>query len=230
VEDKGHQLRVATSQRPEGPYRDTGTPVLDPSLAPFAIDAHPFQDDDGQWYLFYARDFLDTEGDARPGTALVVEPLIDMIRITGDYRTVLRAHHDWQRYQADRPMYDGVYDWHTLEGPCVRKHEGRYYCLYSGGNWQNESYGLDFGVADHVLGPYTETSVDHARVLRTVPGKVLGPGHNSVVVGPDGQTEYVAYHAWDLGMTARRMCFDKLTWTPDGPICVGPTWDPQVVE
>src|SRR6185295_18254923 len=66
-----HQLRVAESDRPEGPYRDTAA-LTEPASQPFAIDAHPFRDRDGRWYLFYARDFLDTAGGARAGTALVV--------------------------------------------------------------------------------------------------------------------------------------------------------------
>jgi len=228
--DKGHQLRVAVADQPDGPYRDTGTPVLDPATCGFAIDANPFQDDDGAWYLLYARDFLDDEDGNRPGTALVIAPLIDMVRVGPEYTVVLRARHDWQRYQAARPMYGATYDWHTLEGPCMVKHDGRYYCLYSGGNWQGSTYGLDYCVSDHILGPYEDTSVDHARVLRTVPKKVIGPGHNSVVLGPDGETLYVAYHAWDVAMTARRLCFDRLIWTPQGPLCLGPSWEPQEVR
>lgn len=227
IGDRGHHLRVATSDRPEGPYVDTGAPLLNPECTPFAIDASPFRDDDGRWYLFYARDFLDTD---RPGTALVVAPLDDMTRLGTDFHVVMRARHDWQRYQANRSMYGGVYDWHTLEGPCVVKHEGRYYCLYSGGNWQNATYGLDFVVADSVLGPYIDTNEgEGARVLRTVPGKVIGPGHNSIVEGPYGRQMYVAYHAWDIGMEARRICFDRLEWTPTGPRCLGPTWEPQLL-
>jgi len=48
---------------PLGPYQDVG-PLLDPSDCPFAIDPHPFRDEDGQWYLF-ARDFLDSEAGVR---------------------------------------------------------------------------------------------------------------------------------------------------------------------
>jgi beta-xylosidase len=47
-------LRVATSDRPEGPYTDTGTPLVECTGNRFAIDAHPFRDVDGRWYLFYA--------------------------------------------------------------------------------------------------------------------------------------------------------------------------------
>ncbi len=59
-EDKNHQLRVAISDHPLGPYQDIGESLIDPQSCSFAIDPHPFRDDDGQWYLIYARDFLDT--------------------------------------------------------------------------------------------------------------------------------------------------------------------------
>src|SRR4051812_48084861 len=139
-EDVTHQLRVAVSDGAEGPYVDASPkPLIDPNVCSFAIDSHAFRDDvDGNWYLFYARDFLDTPVDAdsgdtiRAGTAIVVDRLIDMTRLAGEPHVVQRARYDWQRYQADRSMYGGVYDWHTLEGPCVRKHEGKYYCFYSG--------------------------------------------------------------------------------------------------
>ena len=196
-------------------------PLLDPSTASFAIDPSPFRDDDGSWYLFYARDFLDPIEGARSGTALVVSPLIGMMQVSPQFTIVMRAGHDWQRYQANRRLYAGVYDWHTLEGPCVVKHDGRYYCFYSGGNWQNESYGVDYVVADSITGPWIDTNPgDGPRVLRSTTGKLIGPGHNSITQDPLGRT-FIAYHAWDAGRTARRFCLNPLTWTPEGPRASG---------
>lgn len=230
-EDKRHQLRVATSSEPLGPYQDVGEPLIDPESCAFAIDPHAFCDDDGQWYLFYARDFLDTENGVRAGTALMVARMESMTKLAGEGNVVLRARSDWQRFLADRPMYGGIYDWHTLEGACVRKYEGRYYCFYSGGRWENDTYGVDYGIADRVMGSYSDAGNEAGpRVLRSVPGYVLGPGHNSIVLGLDDRTEYIVYHAWDTDMQARRMCIDKLIWTPDGPRCNGPTWTPQELE
>lgn len=229
--DKAHHIRVAVSSRPEGPYYDAGARVTDPFRVPFAIDASPFQDEDGQWYLFYARDFLDTDGGNRAGTAVVVDRLIDMTRLAGEERVVARARHDWQRFVANRVMYGGIYDWHTIEGPCVRKRDGRYYCLFSAGRWENETYGVDFAVADQVTGPYTcDSNDDGARVLRTLPGRVLGPGHNSMTEGPDGKSDYIVYHAWDPKMIARRMYIDPMEWTAEGPRCKGPTTTVQQLE
>ena len=43
-----HQLRVAISDRPEGPYEDAGALQHEADDCAFAIDAHAFRDDDGQ--------------------------------------------------------------------------------------------------------------------------------------------------------------------------------------
>jgi beta-xylosidase len=218
-DDKQHQLRVAMSDTPHGPFQDFGRALIDLSRCPFAIDAHPFRDDDGQWYLFYARDFLDSSEDMRPGTALMVARLTSMTELENEGVLVLRARRDWQRFEKNRAMYGATYDWHTLEGPFVRKHDGRYYCFYSGGRWENETYGVDYAVAETVLGPYSdEGNEDGPRVLRTVPADLIGPGHNSIVRGPEGN-DYIVYHAWDAKMTARRMFINWLTWTAEGPRC-----------
>ena len=142
-----------------------------------------------------------------------------MTQLRDEPRTVLRARHDWQRFESNRAIYNGTYDWHTVEGPCVRKRNGRYYCFYSAGRWENDTYGVDYAVADHVLGPYSDSGNESGpRVLRTIPGSLIGPGHNSIVSTPDGE-DWIVYHAWDPGMTARRMFIDRLVWTADGPRC-----------
>ena len=216
--DKGHQLRVATAERPEGPYKDLGRPLIDPAECSFAIDPHPFQDDDGRWYLFFARDFLDEEDGAKAGTALVAASMKSTMELAGEPRVILRARHNWQRFEKDRLMYGRRWDWHTLEGPCVWKHGGNYYCFYSGGRWENDTYGVDYGVASAVAGPYLDAGNERGpRVLMTVAGRLIGPGHNTVVRGPDGETDFIVYHAWDRGMTKRQMFVSELRWTEEGP-------------
>lgn len=216
-----HKLRVAKSAVPEGPYEDVGLLMANADECPFAIDPHAFRDDDGEWYLFYARDFLDCDNGFRAGTGLVMDRLDNMTRLSGHQQTVLRARSDWQLFRARRVMYGRVFDWHTLEGPCVRKREGRYYCFYSGGCYENDSYGVDYGVAERVSGPYRDTGNERGpRVMKTTRGHVIGPGHNSIVTGPD-QSDYVAYHAWDSDMYARRFCISRLLWKPTGPVVEG---------
>ena len=234
--DETHRLRVAIADRPEGPFEDVGRIPLPGEFADrFCIDAHPFQDPkDGKWYLFFGTDFFTD----RVGTGTAAMPLADdMASPDGDAVIVLRATADWHVYERNRPLYGQVWDaWHTVEGPFVWEHEGRYYCFYSGGNWQTPAYGVGYGVADTVLGPYRdEWNVEGPSVLRGIEGKVHGPGHNSVTRGPDGRTAFIVYHAWDPGRTARRMFIDPLRWeTVPGsdfphPRCAGPTLGEQVL-
>lgn len=218
VGDKGHQIRVAESTNPAGPYLDSGR--LTSPDCPFAIDPCPYRHTDGRWYLFYASDLV--EG-TRPGTVLMVDELSSMTELAGSPTLVARATEDWQRFEKDRPIYEGIHDWHTLEGPSVHFRNGKIWCLYSGGNWQNDTYGVDFVSADHPRGPWENKSLPEPRTLKTRPGLVLGPGHNSVTSGPENSGDFIVYHAWDKHKTARLMRIDPVVWGEDGPICLGPT-------
>lgn len=223
--DEGHRLYVAVADHPAGPFREMERPLL-PDEG-FAIDAHPFQDPlDGRWYLIFAKDFFD----ARAGTALAAVPLgDDMVSVAGSVTTLLRASDDWQIYERQRLHYGRLWDaWHTLEGPTLRVQDGRYFLLYSGGNWQSGSYGVGCAVADSVLGPYKEPEAGPV-VLSGRPDQVNGPGHCCVVPAHDGHTEFIVYHAWDADLTARRMCIDPLVTTDVGPRCLGPTWTEQIL-
>ena len=217
VPEEKFELRVATSDVPEGPFADVGKLTVCENTR-FAIDPFPFQDTDGQWYMFYARNFTEAVPGEHPGTALAVDRLLDMTRLAGECQVVVRARYDWTLYEKNRRMdvYNATFDWHTIEGPSVIKHDGKYYCFYSGSNYKTTRYGVDYVVADKPMGPYSGQG-DHARVLAGIPDQVRGPGHHSTVTGPDDKTDYVVYHAWDPAMKTRWMCVDELKWTPEGP-------------
>jgi beta-xylosidase len=219
--DLTFSIRVATSNNPEGPYVDKGMPLKEGDSAPFFIDGHPYQDDDGNWYFFYAKDFPNTDDGCLAGTGIVVDRLLDMTRLEGKPRVVVRPRYPWTLFEANRKMdlYGGqIYDWHTIEAPWVVKHDGRYYCFYSGSNFGTPNYGVDYVVADAVMGPYFDQG-QSARVLHEIADLVRGPGHHSIVTAPDGKTEVMVYHAWDKDMSKRQMHIDPLRWTVDGPRC-----------
>lgn len=222
IEGRDHQLRVATSPHPQGPFYDTGK-ILVPDQ-PFSIDPHPFRDQDGQWYLFYARDFLTLDDNARVGTGIVVDRLIDMTTLAGSPHVVVRPNADWHLFLAQRSMYDSIYDWYTVEGPSVLLHNQHYYCFYSGGAWERENYGIACVVAEHPMGPYIHPAYAQEPLLRSVPEQVIGPGHNSFTTSLDGSQTYIVYHAWDVERTGRFMRIDHLHWKGEQPIIQGPTW------
>jgi len=220
------QLRVALSDHPAGPFIDSGK-ILVPDQ-PFSIDAHPFRAPDGHWYLFYCVDFLDTEGENRAGTGIVVDRLLDMTTPAGTPRAVVRPHHDWQVFRKGRTMYGQVFDWHTVEGASLQVHDGKFYCFYSGGAWERDNYGVSYVVADHPLGPYRRPQgASEALLMKSRAGAVIGPGHNSFTASPDGSQTWIVYHAWDVAQTTRRMCIDLLEWEDGKPFTQGPSSAPQ---
>lgn len=211
----GHHIRVARSDSPFGPFTDLGL-----NLTPdeqFAIDPHPFRDDDGTWYLYFARDVL--TGD-RPGTHLAVSRLEGMTALAAPATEVLAPSADWQIYARDRAMYGAVYDWHTMEGPTVVRRNGRYWLTYSGGSWEGTGYGVSWASADSPTGPWTHAPSDAARLLETT-SELYGPGHSSLTTDRDGR-DVIVFHAWDKGMTGRRMHLRYITFGADGPQVDGP--------
>lgn len=226
--DDSHRLRVALADHPAGPFVDSGRELM-PHIG-FSIDAHPFRDPrTDKWYLYFAADYT---ADEPHGTGLAVVPLADnLMSVTGEPRVVLRASCDWQVYERNRDYKGRKWAaWHCVEGPFVVYRDGVYYCLYSGGAWHTENYGLGFATAPDPLGPWTDDFAKHGPVvLKGDAVESIGPGHNSVVLGPDDVTQYVVYHAWNKTRTERLLCIDPLRWTAEGPRCDGPSTTPRTI-
>jgi GH43 family beta-xylosidase len=221
--EKLMHLRVAVASHPAGPFTDSGHQLTD---AEFAIDAHVFVDEEGTRWLFYATDFLTH---THVGTGTVRDRMPDPFTLANDPRPVTRARYDWQVYDPERKEKGGV-RWHTVEGPFVVRRKNLYYQMFSGGNWQNLTYGVSYAVSDRIgRADEWEQAADGERVLpilRTVPGKVVGPGHNSVVRGTDNRQLFCVYHRWD-GEHGRVLAVDRLDWVGERMTVLGATWTPQ---
>jgi GH43 family beta-xylosidase len=213
-------IRVATASHPDGPFVDSGR-QLTPEA--FAIDPHVFVAGDGTWHLFYATDFVDH---THVGTGTARDRMLDPYTLAGNTTAVTRPRYDWHMFDPQRAEKGGA-RWHTIEGSFVLERKGRFYQMFSGGNWQNLSYGVAYALADQV--DQTEEwqqSADGEHVLpilRTVPGKVIGPGHNSVVCGPDNMQLYCIYHRWAADSSGRVLAIDPLDWAGERMLVLGPS-------
>lgn len=219
------QIRVAESRHPAGPFEDCGVRL---TSEPFAIDPHVFVDDDGARWMFYATDFLDY---AQIGTGTVCCRMVDEFTLAGQAQPVTRAQYAWQIYDPARKEKGGV-RWHTVEGPYVLKRKGRYFQMFSSGNWKQPTYGVSYAVTDRLdLDREWEQVADGERILpilRTIPPDIIGPGHNSVVRGPDNRQLYCVYHRWDAEQNQRVMAIDPLEIIGERIVVLGPssTWQP----
>jgi GH43 family beta-xylosidase len=217
------ELRVAVSDRPDGGFIDSGTRL---STEDFAIDAHVFIDDDGQKYLFYATDFLTH---SHIGTGTVVDKMESFFTLEGEPRPVTRAKYDWQVYDPHRVEKGGV-RWHTVEGPFILKRKGIYYEMFSGGNWQNITYGVSFAVTNDIGRDTEWTQFSDGEkvlpILRTVPDLVVGPGHNSVIRGPNNRELYCVYHRWTGN--GRVLAIDRMDFAGPRVFIKGATTTPQI--
>lgn len=224
------EIRVAVAASPEGPFRDQGVRL---TSEPFAIDAHVFADAQGRRWMFYATDFLEH---SHIGTGTVRDRMLDPFTLAGDPRPVTLPRHDWQVYHPRRPEKGNV-RWHTVEGPFVLERKGLLYQMFSGGNWQNPTYGVSYATSRRVEGDpegaeWTQAA-DGGRVLpilRTLPGEVVGPGHNSVVRGPDNRQLYCVYHRWSDDASARVLCIDPLDWAGERMLVLGPSTSPRPIH
>jgi arabinan endo-1,5-alpha-L-arabinosidase len=217
------EIRAAISESVVGPFRDCGVRLTSQD---FAIDPHVFNDNDGRRWLFYATDFLQH---SHIGTGTVRDQLIDSMTLANQPRPVVLPCYDWQLFDPMRKEKGGV-KWHTVEGPTVLKRKGVYYEMFSGGNWKNESYGVSYAtsltVDSEAEWKQASDGLHVLPVLRSVPG-VTGPGHNSVVRGPDNRQLYCVYHRWSQDATRRMLAIDRLEFVGRDLTVFGPTSSPQ---
>jgi arabinan endo-1,5-alpha-L-arabinosidase len=215
-------LGVATSLRPEGPFRDSGRPVKC-GLSFVNIDPMAFDDPrTGKKYLYWGSGFQPIR---------VQELSDDRLRFREGSAPV-------ELVRADKTV-----PFQTLiEGAWVVYRGGFYYLFYSGENCchgplQEIRYAALVARSRSATGPFETlaqaTSAPDSAILRRGE-RWIAPGHNSVFTDAAGQ-DWIAYHAIDVrrpyaekvigeDRTVRRpMLIDRLTWRDGWPRVEGGT-------
>jgi arabinan endo-1,5-alpha-L-arabinosidase len=225
-QSRGLCLAVATSDRPEGPFRDMGRPLQCGqgfvNIDPFAYD----DPDTGKRLLYWGSGF---------GPIKVQELAPDRMSFAPGSTPIDLIPVDKSK---DPDRYEQL-----VEGAWLLKRNGWHYMFYSGDNCcgKNIHYALLVARSRSATGPFetlaSATGAPTSVILARNDGWI-GPGHNSVVTDANG-TDWVLYHAVDARRprskpadevnTRRVMLLDRIVWRDGWPRIEGnaPSSAPQ---
>jgi beta-xylosidase len=197
----------AVASKPLGPFVDPAQEALvcQPTLGG-SIDASPFRDDNGKLYLLWKND----------GNAIGAPTYIYAQRLAPD-----GLHLVGKRTTLEKN--DAPWEASVVEGPMLRKHDGRYYLFYSGNVYSGAGYAVGYATCASPLGPCKDAPENP--ILKTACA-AHGPGHNALIDDGAGQT-WIVYHAWDAAYAKRQLWIDRLDWTDGKPVVDGPTCKAQ---
>ncbi|MDQ0257245.1 GH43 family beta-xylosidase [Evansella vedderi] len=209
--DAVRRIGVATSDNPLGPFKLAAEPLTDE----WSIDAHPFKDEDGTYYLFYnVRNEYTRGPNGVIGTGNVVDRMVDLTTLSGNPTMVVKPEHLWEGNKEHSFFWN--------EGPFVLKRNGKYFQMYSAGFFGDDTYGVYYATSDTPMGTegMNDTSWKKWRggeaILKTNEA-CLGPGHHVVVKGPNGIDDYIVYHGYEPGedVPERRVRVGRFQWDGD---------------
>ncbi len=122
------RIGVAVAERPEGPYRDSGKPLVTGGNGFEAIDPMVFTDPKSNKTYLYA-------GGSAGARLRVWELGRDMMSIR-------------REVTVEQPP-------HFTEGPFMHERDGIYYLSYSHGRWNGPDYSVHYATAASPTGPWT---------------------------------------------------------------------------
>lgn len=182
------KIGVAVSGSPEGPFEDRG------ELISNAIDAQMFVDDNGKYYLYFAK---------FPVFSICVQPMESPVQKKGKPFQLFHPEKKWEKKGGA-----------ITEAPWMIKHKGTYYLLYSGGGAHTRYYAIGYAFSGNPTGPFVKYSGNP--VIKSWDG-VYGPGHCGVVKDDSGALWMVYHQKKDASKGWNRIiCIDRLRFDAKG--------------
>ena len=199
-------IGVAVADKPEGPYKDhIGRPLINeivwetllPTDKPGRTGAQPidqfvFRDDDGRYYMYYG------------GWGHCI-----LVALADDFKSVVPL--------PDGKMFREVTPDNYTEGPFMFKRNGKYYFMWSEGNWTKANYFVNYAISDSPFGPFESKG----RILEADGKLGTGAGHHSVINIPGTDDYYIVYHMHPAGDTDgnhREIAIDRMEFDSKGNI------------
>lgn len=195
---------VAVSDSPLGPFWDSKALITNEEFGSNVIDQF-YYEENGKKYMFFGS----FKG-------------IYVTELTDDGLSV-------KRDVDGKPVLKKQVCGNAFEGTNIYKKNGYYYLFASIGNCCNginSSYKVVVGRSKDLLGPYVDKKgkgmLDNSweLVLEGDGQKWIGPGHNSIIIQDDEDTDWMIYHSYmkdaNGGVGGRLGMLDRILWTNDG--------------
>ena len=195
---------VLESDSPLGPYSEPKLLELGEEMS---IDGTVMEAKDGRLYYVYMRNYVMYDMQ----NTLWIAPMSSPTEICGEPRPLPAPMWPWEEF--------------VNEGPEAIRHNGRMMIVYSAHAAHTPEYCLALLTCeneDDILNKDSWTKHD-TPVFRKGNG-VMGPGHASMTIAPDGKTHYLVYHCksnenmyfGQTGSMWRMVCVQPFTWNEDG--------------
>lgn len=188
-------LGIATADKPEGPYHDSGPLMCQPDGS---IDAFPMRDENGKLYLIWKED---ANSIGKPTPIWAMEMSEDRKSLKGEMKELFRNTEKWEG--------------NLVEGVSMIKHGGYFYAFYAASGCCGAACTYDVGVAraKSLLGPWEKYS---RNPLMSNSDKWICPGHGTPIE-KDGKY-YFLYHSYSKKTstyTGRQGLLMQFEFTPD---------------
>jgi beta-xylosidase len=188
------RLGVAVGTAPQGPFRDSGKPLLTGGNGFEAIDPMVFHD-------------------TRTGTGRF---LLYVGGSAGAKLRVFELNKDLVSFAREIPVETPP---KFTEGAFLHEHDGRYYLSYSHGGWQHSSYSVHYATSTSPTGPWT-----YRGAILVSDATRKGPGHHSFIHRPGTNEWLIVYHRWENQTGdgpyrgSRQVCIDRVEYDAEGRI------------
>ena len=222
------RIGLAVSSSPLGPFVDVSDqPFYQKNETRGTIDSHFFVDDDKRVYMYYTCDlsneFFLPDTSRKRSEIWVVEVAQDLSSPIGTHKKLTNPEQSWE-FRPDRNTF-----WN--EGAEMLKHNNIYYLVYSANCFCSADYGIGYATSNSPTGPFIKSTYNPILSRKGVP-EVSGPGHQSIVLSPDGSEMICIYHShFDINNPGgiRMINIDRMGFDKNGKMYInGPTIKPQL--
>lgn len=203
----GKAIGVAVADSPDGPFKDTGHPIVDKRPAEQhngqQIDVDVFQDPaTGKYYLYWGNGYM-----------AGAELNDDLLSIKENTVTLLT------------PRGGSLHDYAYREAPYVFWRKGTYYFMWSVDDTGSPNYHVAYGTSNSPLGPIQVAS-QPVVLKQDAEHQIYGTAHNSVLQVPGTDEWYIVYHRINKNYLDRdkepgihrETCIDRMWFNADGTI------------